>query len=92
MPAWGGSWGDYGPAIDRHARVLGRPAPAPVDASGRLSAHFVEWMMMLPAGWVTDVLTARTKAIKALGNGVVWPAAAYAVSGLLKRLDERIAA
>ena len=78
-------WGDYGPAIDRHARALGRPAPAPVDDKGRLSPRFVEWMQMLPDGWVTDVLTARTKALKCLGNGVVPPQAAYALTGLLER-------
>lgn len=40
-------------------------------------------MMMLPAGWVTDVVTNRSKALKALGNGVVPPQAAYALRRLL---------
>jgi DNA (cytosine-5)-methyltransferase 1 len=37
-----------------------------------LSARFVEWLMGLPGGWVTDVpgLT-RNQMLKALGNGVV---------------------
>lgn len=41
--------------------------------------------MMLPAGWVTDVLPSRTKALKCLGNGVVPAQAMYALRGLLDR-------
>lgn len=38
----------------------------------RLSPLFVEWMMGLPAGHVTDVPgITRNEALKALGNGVV---------------------
>ena len=47
---------------------------------------FVEWMMMLPEGWVTDVVTNRSKALKVLGNGVVAPCAAYALRHLLSTL------
>ena len=51
-------WGEYGPAIARWEALSGRPAPAPTLPTGRdgkhqLSAAFVEWMMGLPAGWVT---------------------------------------
>jgi len=54
----------------------------------RLNAHFVEWMMGLPEGWVTDVpgLT-RTEQLKALGNGVVPQQLAMAVKQLLEILD-----
>jgi hypothetical protein len=45
-------------------------------------------MMCLPAGWVTDVLTNRSKALKCLGNGVVPPQAAFALATLLARLIE----
>jgi DNA (cytosine-5)-methyltransferase 1 len=45
-------------------------------------------MMCLPAGWVTDILP-RNPALKALGNGVVPPQAAYAISHLLDRLEQR---
>lgn len=39
---------------------------------GRLNARFVEWLMGLPAGHVTDVPgLSRTAQLKALGNGVV---------------------
>jgi DNA (cytosine-5)-methyltransferase 1 len=45
-----------------------------------LSPAFVEWMMGLPAGWVTEVpgLT-RPQQLAMLGNGVVpqWAAAAF---------------
>jgi DNA (cytosine-5)-methyltransferase 1 len=69
-------WGIYRAAIARWARVLGRPAPAPTypDPGGtpRLSPRFVEWLMGLPAGWVTDVSGLPWGAqIRALGNGVV---------------------
>lgn len=48
-------------------------------------------MMCLPAGWVTDIL-GRTAALKALGNGVVPPQAAYAIAHLLDRSEEAWAA
>lgn len=79
-----GSWGEYGDAVERHASVLGRPAPAPVTGEGKLSPRFTEWMMMIPDGWVTDVLD-DGPALKALGNGVVPPQAAYALQLLLER-------
>lgn len=80
-------WGAYGPAIDRWARVTGRDAPAPVDDRGRLAPAFVEWMMGLPAGWVTDVDIPRTAQLRALGNGVVPQQAAHAWQ-LLAHLQE----
>lgn len=46
--------------------------------------EFIEWLMGLPAGWVTEVpgLT-RNQQIKALGNGVVPQCAAAALRQLL---------
>lgn len=81
-------WGDFAAAIRRHEVLAGRPAPRPVDDRGRLAPRFVEWMMCLPAGWVTDILTNRSKALKCLGNGVVPPQAAFALAVLLPRLVE----
>lgn len=53
------AWGDYEPAVRRWERVSSRVAPSPTElgAKGgrRLSPRFVEWMMGLPAGHVTDV-------------------------------------
>lgn len=67
---------DYGPAIHRWERVLGRPAPAPAspDARGnqRIDPRFVEWVMGYPRGWVTDLPDIpRAQQIKLGGNGVV---------------------
>jgi DNA (cytosine-5)-methyltransferase 1 len=72
------NWGKYEPAIRRWESVLGRSAPAPTNPDGkegahRLAAEFVEWMMGLPEGWVTDpeIGLKRNDQLKALGNGVV---------------------
>ena len=90
-PAHCDRWGDYAEAIARHERAFGRPAPDPTEpgpkGNPRLSARFVEWMMMLPAGWVTDVPgVTRNQALKALGNGVVPPQAAAALRLMLDRM------
>lgn len=69
-------WGPYGPAVLRWERVTGVPAPSPTaelkpGGPQRLSPRFVEWMMGLPAGWVTDTDLTRAEQLKALGNGVL---------------------
>lgn len=69
-------WRGFADAITRWETVLNRPAPAPAERTARgtwkLSARFVEWMMGLPAGWVTDVPGLTTNdMLHALGNGVV---------------------
>jgi len=78
-------FGPFAPAVERWERILGRPAPAPVDDRGRLSAPFVEWMMGYSQGWVTDILDRRTDALRCLGNAVVPQQAAYALA-LLERV------
>ena len=83
-------WGDYAAAIASHERLTGRPAPDPTEpgpkGNPRLSARFVEWMMMLPAGWITDVPgVTRTEALKILGNGVVGPQCVAALRIMLER-------
>ena len=72
--------------------MTGRMAPAPTNPDGkkgghRLSARFVEWMMGLPAGHVTNpaIGLTRNEQLKALGNGVVPQQAALAVRTLLER-------
>lgn len=74
----------YRDALTMWEHVLGRCAPSPTDEMERLSPEFVEWMMGLPAGWVTspDIGISRTAQLRMLGNGVVPQQAAYAVSGL----------
>ena len=83
-------WGEYAAAIARHEQAFGRPAPDPTEpgpkGNPRLSAAFVEWMMALPAGWVTDCGITRNQALKALGNGVVPPQAAAALRLMLDRM------
>lgn len=64
---------------------MGREAPAPTEprptGGRRLSPLFTEWMMGLPAGWVTEVdgLT-RKQQLSALGNGVVPQQAVAAIA------------
>lgn len=78
-------WGRYSAAISRWERVTGRPAPDPTEPnqSGqlRLSTRFVEWLMGLPPGHVTDHV-GRAAALRILGNGVVPQQGAHAL-GLL---------
>lgn len=81
-------FGQYATSIARWEAVLGRPAPAPTEPTGkggahRLSPRFVEWLMGLPAGWVTETDTTRNEQLKALGNGVVPQQAAAAIRHLL---------
>ena len=46
-------------------------APNPLDLDNKLNAEFVEYMMGLPKGWVTDIPLSRAQHLKILGNGVV---------------------
>jgi DNA (cytosine-5)-methyltransferase 1 len=67
---------DYGPAVRRWERILGRLAPSPTspDVRGnlRIAPEFVEWTMGYPRGWVTDLPDIpRAQQIKLGGNGVV---------------------
>ena len=79
------AWGIYTPAIARWEAIMGRPATAPTEAGPkggrRLSPLFVEFLMGLPAGHVTDptIGISRNDQLKCLGNGVV-PAQAAAAA------------
>ncbi len=82
-------WGRYGPAIARWQHITGRQAPAPAllnQADGpRLAPAFVEWLMGLPQGWVTDPQHSEltnSQQITALGNGVLPLQAATAIDFL----------
>lgn len=86
-------WVEYEPAIRRWEHVLGRPAPEPTMPAARsvnpvLSPRFVEWLMGLPTGHVTDVpgLSCDEQFI-ALGNGVVPQQAAAALRHCLQVLS-----
>ena len=62
----------------RHQMRLQRP-PNPLDITKRLNPKFVEYMMGLPEGWVTDLDISRSQQLKILGNGVVPQQAYYAL-------------
>jgi DNA (cytosine-5)-methyltransferase 1 len=91
------NWGEYEPAVRRWERVNG-PAPRPTEPTGRNNGHrlspaFVEWMMGLPAGWVTDVPGVNRNAqLKALGNGVVPQQAIAALRDMLAAFEMEKAA
>lgn len=63
-----------------------REAPDPIEDDGRLSVRFVEWMMGLPDGWVTDpgLGLSRAQQLTMLGNGVVPQQAERAVRVLAR--------
>jgi DNA (cytosine-5)-methyltransferase 1 len=85
-----GRWGDYSAAVARWERLLGRGAPDPTDARGRLSPPFVEWLMGWPQGHVDGL--SRSQALKVLGNGVVPQQAVHAYRQLLARIPTMEAA
>jgi hypothetical protein len=85
-------WGKFAPAIARWEQLLGQPAPAPTkpdgkDGAHRLSSAFTEWMMGLPAGWITECGLSRNDELKACGNGVVPQQARLALSILLEGMN-----
>ena len=81
-------WGNYGAAVQRSEKASGCVAPSPTERGStgnpRLAASFSEWMMMLPAGWVTDpaIGLSRADQLKAIGNGVCPPQAYRALEML----------
>ena len=82
------AWGQYAAAIARAEQAIGRPAPPPTEigpkGAARLSPRFVEFLMMLPEGWVTDVAgLSRNDQLKMLGNGVVPAQCAAALRAFL---------
>lgn len=84
-------WGRYALAIRRWEHLTGRQAPSPAlvsdDGQYRPAPRFVEWLMGLPDGWVTDTDLGLTppEQLTALGNGVVPAQAVHALSALLSR-------
>jgi hypothetical protein len=60
------NWNEYRFSLEMDRQEI----PDTLD-EGRLNPRFVEYMMGLPNGWVTDVGLTRTHQLKMLGNGVV---------------------
>ena len=82
------AWDQYAAAIARAEQAIGRPAPPPTETgpkgAPRLSPRFVEFLMMLPEGWVTNVTgLTRNDQLKMLGNGVVPAQCAAALRAFL---------
>lgn len=73
-------WGRFADAIARWTPLVARGHPPVLDGYGDHSPRFVEWMMGLPAGWVTASGISRTDQLRLLGNGVVPRQAALALS------------
>lgn len=90
--AIGQRWGDYAEAIARWEQFAGRaPEPTKPGRNGqpKLSPRFVEWLMGLPAGWVTDTPgLSDSAALRLLGNGVVPQQAAAALLSIFARLGD----
>lgn len=93
-------WGDAGLRVAAWSLVMGDPPPVIVDhvtylhedlfgtrfpeVKPGINPEFVEWLMGLPAGWVTDTPgLSRADQLKMLGNGVVPQQAAHALHHLL---------
>lgn len=68
--------------------IYNQEIPSPLD-QGRLNVKFVEYMMGLPSGWVTDVDLPRAQMLKILGNGVV-PQQAYRALELLQSYPQEL--
>lgn len=70
-----------GSSLNAIRSIYSQEIPPPLD-KGRLNVQFVEYMMGLPKGWVTDIDLPRSQKLKILGNGVV-PQQAYRAIELL---------
>lgn len=81
----------YGVVIERWERTFGREAPPLAKPKGALNVEFIEWMMGLPKGWVTDADdVSRTAKLAALGNACTSQQASEALHhGLLQMTRER---
>jgi DNA (cytosine-5)-methyltransferase 1 len=79
-----GNWKtpELGSRFDSQSQMRLRTTPNPLDINEKLNAEFVEYMMGLPAGWVTGLEISRAQQLKLLGNGVVPQQAYYAIDKL----------
>lgn len=77
---------ELGSRFNTRAQMRLQRAPNPLDINNKLNTKFVEYMMGLPAGWVTDLDISRSQQLKILGNGVV-PQQAYRALELLCNIN-----
>ena len=70
-----------GSRFNTRAEMRLQRTPNPLEL-GKLNPQFVEYMMGLPVGWVTDLEISRSQQLKLLGNGVVPQQAYYAIDKL----------
>ena len=73
--------------FDQLGKEIYNQAVPPALDQGKLNVKFVEYMMGLPDGWVTDLEISRAQMLKILGNGVVPQQAYYALQQLLTSVD-----
>ena len=76
--------GKTGSKYRSSAEMAQQELPDTLDHDGKLNPVFVEYMMGLPTGWVTDCDLARTNKLKILGNGVVPQQAYHAISLIME--------
>lgn len=67
----------------RFSLEMDRQDIPPTLDQDKLNPVFVEYMMGLPKGWVTDIEMSRANKLKMLGNGVVPQQAYYAIKKLM---------
>jgi len=63
----------------RFSRQMAKETVPSTLVEGKLNSKFVEYIMGLPNGWVTDLNLSRSQQLKMLGNGVVPQQAYYAL-------------
>lgn len=93
LPIW--QWGKFTRAIFRWQRLTDVGAPYPMEPSRgggrRPTVEFLEWMMGLPQGYVSEVPgISRYRKIRLLGNGVVPAQGEAAIRLLLERSNQFI--
>lgn len=68
-------------------QITEREVPPALDQTDRLNTKFVEYIMGLPEGWVTNCDLSRTQQLKILGNGVVPQQAYHAISLIMNTVN-----
>lgn len=83
---------DYSVALffwDQSFRHMPKPVYEDSNERRKTSSEFIEWMMGLPKGWVTEVPgITRKQTLMVLGNGVVPQQARMAIRIMMERSNE----